>query len=123
MKYTTQIFLIPATVRITAMSKGNVKDQAFKERTKNFKTITDRHVAREIEGCTSWRHFAVHQDRGWLLKAFAQVQDQVEKILQASANADDRQAYEAEVQELLAMFEETRLNHLGDEDKWMKSKG
>jgi hypothetical protein len=51
------------------------------------------------------------------LNAFSKIQNQVEKVKQASGNADDRQAYETEVQELLSMFEEERLNHLGDEDK------
>jgi hypothetical protein len=92
-------------------------EKAFKERVKNFNTISERHVDREIEGFKSWRHFVVHQDRGWLLNAFSKIQDQVEKVRQASGNADDRQAYENEVQELLSMFEEERLNHLGDEDK------
>ena len=92
-------------------------EKAFKERVKNFNTIAQRHVAREIEGFKSWRHFVVHQDRGWLLNAFGKIQGQVEKVRQASGNADDRQAYETEVQELLAMFEEERLNFLGDEDK------
>jgi hypothetical protein len=92
-------------------------EKAFKERVKNFNTISERHAAREIEGFKSWRHFVVHQDRGWLLNAFGKIQDQVEKVRQASGNSDDRQAYEAEVQELLSMFEETRLNYLGDEDK------
>jgi hypothetical protein len=98
------------------MSKGNVTDKIFEERIKNFNTITERHIAREIEGCTSWRHFVVHQDRGWLLKAFGQVQVQAEKVRQALANADDRQALDAELEELLSMFEEKRLNFLGDDD-------
>jgi hypothetical protein len=92
-------------------------DNVFKERIKNFTTITERHVSREVEGCTSWRHFVVHQDRGWLLNAFDKIQHQVEKIRQSSGNADESQAFETGVQELLVMFEEEQLNHLGDDDK------
>ena len=90
--------------------------EAYQERTKNFKTISERHVAREIEGCTSWRHFVVHQDRGWLLTAFGKIQDQIEKVRQLSGDNDDKQAFETEVKELLGMFEEGRLNYLGDEE-------
>jgi len=92
-----------------------MKEKYKNERVKDFETITARHVLREIEGCTSWRHFVVHQDRAWLLEAFSKVQAQVEKIRQASA--DDKQTYETEVQNLLEMFEEEQLNHLGDEDE------
>lgn len=91
--------------------------QAYKERTKNFNTISERHVVRELEGCKSWRHFVLHQDRGWLLKAFSEIQDQVEIVRQAAGNSDDKQAFETEVEELLSMFEEGRLNYLGDEEK------
>ena len=89
--------------------------KAYQERIKNFKTISDRHVLRDIEGCTSWRHFVVHQDRGWLLTAFGKIQEQVEKAQQLSGG-DDKQAFETEVKELLGMFEEGRLNFLGDEE-------
>ena len=91
--------------------------QAYQERIKNFNTIRERHVVRELEGCKSWRHFVLHQDRGWLLKAFGKIQDQVEIVRQASANSDDKQTFEAEVKKLLSMFEEGRLNYLGDEEK------
>jgi len=87
------------------------------ERIKDLKEISKRHASREIEGCTSWRHFAVHEDRGWLLNALGKIQKQVEKVSQAAGNADDRQAQDAEVQKLLAMFEAEKLNHLGDADK------
>jgi hypothetical protein len=86
--------------------------KAYQERIKNFNTISERHVLRDIEGCTSWRHFVVHQDRGWLLNAFSKIQEQVEKASQAAGNSE---TYEAEVKELLSMFEEGRLNFLGDE--------
>ena len=94
-----------------------MKEKYKNERVLDLETITDRHVLREIEGFTSWRHFVVHQDRGWLLNALGKIQSQAEKIRLASANADDKQAYDAEVQNLLAMFEEEQLNHLGDEDE------
>ena len=85
------------------------------ERIKDLKEISKRHASREIEGCTSWRHFAVHQDRGWLLGAFEKIQEQVEKVRQASGNTDAELGFEEEVGKLLAMFEENHLNHLGDE--------
>ncbi|HEY5776906.1 MAG TPA: hypothetical protein VIS57_12515 [Xanthomonadales bacterium] len=59
----------------------------------------------------------MHEDRGWLLNALGKIQAQVEKVRQASGNADDRQAQDAEVQKLLAMFEAEKLNGLGDADK------
>jgi len=102
---------------ITGIGIDNIMSKEYQERTKNFNTIADRHASREIEGCTSWRHFVVHQDRGWLLTAFGKIQDQVEKVRLASGNAGDKTAFEAEVQNLLAMFEEQQLNYLGDEDK------
>jgi hypothetical protein len=92
-------------------------DKVFEERVKNLKVITDRHVFREIEGCTSWRHFVVHQDRAWLLNAIGKIQNQVEKVRLAASESGKEQAIGTEINELLAMFEETRLNHLGDEDK------
>jgi hypothetical protein len=87
------------------------------DRVKDLKHISSRHESREIEGCTSWRHFAVHEDRGWLLNALGKIQAQVEKIRQASGKTDDRQAQDAEIQNLLSMFEAEKLNHLGDADK------
>lgn len=87
-------------------------DQPYKERVKNLEEITARHELREIEGFNSWRHFVVHQDRGWLMNAFQKIQNQVEKVRNAAGEAT-----EAEVNELLSMFEKERLNHLGDEEK------
>jgi hypothetical protein len=87
-------------------------DQPYKERVKNLEEITARHELREIEGFTSWRHFVVHQDRGWLMNALQKIQNQVEKIRETTGEAT-----EAEVNELLNMFEKERLNHLGDEEK------
>jgi hypothetical protein len=87
-------------------------DQPYKERVKNLEEITERHELREIEGFNSWRHFVVHQDRGWLMTALQKIQNQVEKVRNA-----DGEASEAELNELLGMFEKERLNHLGDEEK------
>jgi hypothetical protein len=87
-------------------------DQPYKERVKNLEEITARHELREIEGFNSWRHFVVHQDRGWLMNALNKIQNQVEKVRNA-----DGEASEAELNELLSMFEKERLNHLGDEEK------
>lgn len=87
------------------------------ERVKTWKEITARHKAREIEGCTSWRHYAVHQDRAWLLNAIGKIQEQVEKVRQAESKSGEKYAIETEVHELLSMFDEEKLNHLGDEDK------
>jgi len=92
-------------------------EKVFEERVKTLKEITARHVFREIEGCTSWRHFVVHQDRAWLLNAMRKIQDQVEKVRLAAGKSGEKQTIDTEVQELLAMFEEEHLNHLGDEDK------
>ena len=114
---TRVIFCRAGNGEITGTGKGNIMAQAYQERIKNFNTIRERHVVRELEGCKSWRHFVLHQDRGWLLKAFGKIQDQVEIVRQVSANSDDRQAFETEVKELLSMFEEGRLNYLGDEEK------
>jgi len=92
-------------------------EQPYKnDRVKDLKHITDRHESREIEGCHSWRHFAVHQDRGWLLKALGKINDQVAKVREASNQGQDDQAFESELQKLFAMFEEKALNHLGDQD-------
>ena len=87
-------------------------DQPYKERVKNLEEITARHTLREIEGFTSWRHFVVHQDRGWLMNALNKIQSQVEKVRDAAGEAT-----EAELNELLNMFEKERLNHLGDGEK------
>ncbi len=92
-------------------------NQFINEREKNFTAISERHENRVIEGCTSWRHFVVHEDRAWLLSAFAKIQNQVEKVRQASGDASDKQALETEIQKLLFMFELEQLNHLGDEAK------
>jgi hypothetical protein len=87
-------------------------DQPYKERVKNLEEITARHELREIEGFNSWRHFVVHQDRGWLMNALNKIQNQVEKVRDAAGEAS-----EAELNELLSMFEKEQLNHLGDEEK------
>lgn len=87
-------------------------EQNYKERVKNLKEISTRQVAREIEGCSSWRHHAVHQDRGWLLNALEKIQNQVEKIREAQGDSVKSQA---EVNALLSLFEKDRLNTLGDE--------
>jgi hypothetical protein len=93
--------------------KNNYKN----DRVIDLKSISDRHSSREIEGCHSWRHFAVHQDRGWLLNALGKIQKQVEKVRQASDPGHEEQVFESEMQKLFAMFEEKTLNHLGDADK------
>ena len=87
------------------------------ERIKTLTDITARNDSREIEGCTSWRHHAVHQDRAWLLNAIGKIRDQVEKIRQAEGNSGTRNDIDTEVHELLGMFEQETLNHLGDEKK------
>ena len=92
-------------------------DQPYKERVKNLEEITQRHELREIEGFNSWRHFVVHQDRGWLMNALEKIQNQVEKVRDAAGKASERSAIEAELNELFGMFEKERLNHLGDEEK------
>ena len=84
------------------------------DRVKDLKSISDRHSSREIEGCHSWRHFAVHDDRGWLLNALGKIQNQVEKVRQASSPGQDEQVFESEMQKLFAMCEEKTFNHLGD---------
>lgn len=84
------------------------------ERVKNLEEITKRHTSREIEGCTSWRHFAVHEDRAWLLRAMDKIQQQVEQVRLSANKPDEKQAVESEVHKLLAMFDEATLNHLGD---------
>jgi hypothetical protein len=92
-------------------------DQPYKERVKNLEEITARHELREIEGFNSWRHFVVHQDRGWLMNALNKIQNQVEKVRDAAGEASEESTAEAELNELLSMFEKERLNHLGDEEK------
>jgi hypothetical protein len=92
-------------------------EQPYKnDRVKDLRHISERHASREIEGCHSWRHFAVHQDRGWLLNALAKIQQQVAVIQQASAQGLDEQLFESELQKLFAMFDEKTLNHLGDQE-------
>ena len=46
------------------------------------------------------------------MNALNKIQSQVEKIRDAAGEAT-----EAELNELLSMFEKERLNHLGDEEK------
>ncbi len=94
-----------------------MEHQYKNDRVKDLKHISDRHSARLIEGCTSWRHFVVHEDRGWLLNALGKIKNQVEKVRQASGPGQDEQVFESEIQKLFAMFEEKTLNHLGDEDE------
>ncbi len=89
-----------------------MKKEYKNERVRSLKEITARHEAREIEGCVSWRHFAVHQDRAWLLNALGKVRRQAEKIRKAKKQPGGN--IEAEVNELLAMFEAEALNRLGD---------
>jgi len=91
-----------------------MEHQYKNDRVKDLQSIRDRHSSREIEGCTSWRHFAVHQDRGWLLNALGKIQSQVEKVHRASGH--DEQKFESEMQKLFAMFEDKTLNHLGDKE-------
>ncbi|MGA9572585.1 MAG: hypothetical protein WBS20_01425 [Lysobacterales bacterium] len=93
-----------------------MEHQYKNDRIKDLQHISDRHSSREIEGCSSWRHYAVHEDRGWLLNALGKIHSQVEKVQKASAPGHDEQAFESEIQKLFAMFEEKTLNHLGDAD-------
>jgi len=58
----------------------------------------------------------VHQDRAWLLNAMGKIQEQVEKVRQAESKSGEKYAIETEVHELLSLFDEEILNHLGDED-------
>jgi hypothetical protein len=51
------------------------------------------------------------------LNAIEKIQNQVEKIRKASGKPDEKNAVEAEVRDLLAMFDKATLNHLGDEDE------
>ena len=95
-----------------------MEHQYKNDRVKDLKSISDRHSFREIEGCTSWRHFVVHEDRGWLLNALGKIQNQMEKVQQVSmAPGLDEQVFESELQKLFAMFEQKTLNHLGDPDE------
>jgi hypothetical protein len=103
----------------TAQAKRAFMEHQFKnDRVKDLKSISDRHSFREIEGCTSWRHFVVHEDRGWLLNALGKIQNQMEKVQQVSmAPGLDEQVFESELQKLFAMFEQNTLNHLGDTEE------
>jgi len=87
-----------------------MKQEIQEERVHTFSEISNRHAAREIAGCVSWRHLAVHQDRGWLLNAIEKIRQQVEKV----RNARDDGNADAEIGKLLKMFEEDDLDHLGD---------
>jgi len=98
------------------MEKEYDKEQD-RERVKTLKEITARNTFREIEGCTSWRHDAVHQDRAWLLRAISKIQDQVKGIQKAEIEAGSNYVIDAEVLELFRMFEEESLNHIGDEEE------
>lgn len=89
--------------------------QFTNDRVKDLKSISDRHANREIVGCTSWRHFVVHEDRGWLLNALGKIRAQVDKVQQVSTGQGrDEQVFESELQKLFALFEAQTLNHLGD---------
>jgi len=81
-------------------------------RSRSMSEIAARHAAREIKGFHSWRHFAVHQDRAWLLNALDKVRVQVENI--RSGKQQGQAAADAEVEKLLGLFEAETLDHLGD---------
>lgn len=85
-----------------------------RDRVKTLKEITARNTFREIEGCTSWRHDAVHQDRAWLLRAISKIQNQVQKIQRVGSAAGSKNEFDVEILELFRMFEEDSLNHIGD---------
>ena len=91
-----------------------MKKEYKSNRVRSLKEITARHESREIEGCTSWRHFAVHRDREWLLNAIGNIRDQVEKIRQNESRRQAGDPVDIEIQKLLGMFEDETLNHLGD---------
>jgi len=82
------------------------------KRSRSLNEITARHAAREIKGFHSWRHFAVHQDRAWLLNALDKVRTQVEKIRHGKQQG--QAAMDSEVEKLLGLFEAETLDHLGD---------
>ena len=88
-----------------------------KVRVKTLKEITARNTFREIEGCTSWRHDAVHQDRAWLLRAISKIQNQVQKIQRAESEAGSKYEFDVEIHELFRMFEEESLDHIGDKEE------
>lgn len=89
-----------------------MKQEIQEERIHTLSEISSRHAAREIAGCVSWRHLAVHQDRAWLLNAISKIRQQVENVRRAR---DEGQAEaEVEIDKLLDMFEEDTLDHLGD---------
>ena len=90
-----------------------MKKTFAKERVKTLENITARHESREIEGCHSWRHFAVHQDRGWLLNALGKIRNQVEKVRQARNENETNN--DAEVEALLGLITQETLNRLGDD--------
>ncbi len=81
-------------------------------RVRTLKEIAARHAAREIKGFHSWRHFAVHQDRAWLLNALDKLRNQADKIRQAKRAGQGIQ--DAEVEALLKLLEEDTLDRLGD---------
>ena len=97
--------------RIHRHGKKSVMHEYTNDRVMDLSTITERHVNRELGGFNSWRHFVVHEDRAWLLNAMEKIQAQVAKIHESAENT---QAYEDELEKLLKMFEDDRLNHLGD---------
>lgn len=85
------------------------------KRSRTLNEIAARHAAREIKGFHSWRHFAVHQDRAWLLNAINRIRDQVRKI--QKAQGEDQSTLDSELQALMRLFEEETLDHIGDQSE------
>ena len=92
-----------------------MKKEYENKRVQTLKDITARNTFREIEGCKSWRHFAVHQDRMWLLNAIEKIREQVGKVHQVEKNPGTGNDLNTELHALLNMFEEKTLNHIGTE--------
>jgi len=88
-----------------------MKQEFTSDRVKSLSEISARHAGREIEGCTSWRHHAVHEDRAWLLNAIGKIHAQVDRV-KAARGGDP--GLEAELDALLALFEQPALDHIGD---------
>jgi len=97
---------------LLASVQVEIMKQEFKsDRVKSLSEISNRHAAREIEGCTSWRHHAVHEDRAWLLNAIGKIHAQVDRVKTARSTG---QGIDRELDALLALFEEPALDHIGD---------
>jgi len=92
-----------------------MKKEYKNKRVRTLQDISARHENREIEGCHSWRHFAVHQDRAWLLNALDKIRAQVERVRKAESGQKSEGPVGAEIRQLLSLFEKETLNHLGDE--------